>query len=248
MAEPDSTLVCVGCGYSLEGLEPDGLCPECGLAIAATLKRQRTLPDPGAFSLRIALGLQWLGFARLLLVAAVATVAVLSHMIVELPILTAALLGFLTFSIAEGIAWRYLAVQDNRHGAETPGYRASLYAKWMNIAIIAGTAGTLTLIAFKTQEAAMPLVFLLAMAVLLKSSVAVGAISDLAKWYTGRSMFAIVAPMSLVLSLMVVVLIPPVILTPWVVFAMRVALLRLQVQRYRLAHIGQPKPDTDNRG
>ena len=44
-AEIDGDLTCIRCQYNLRGLRGDGLCPECGLAVLATLRRNAVLSE-----------------------------------------------------------------------------------------------------------------------------------------------------------------------------------------------------------
>src|SRR5689334_2091988 len=43
-------VLCLGCGYNLRALEPDGLCPECGVSIADSIQadayRRSVAPEP----------------------------------------------------------------------------------------------------------------------------------------------------------------------------------------------------------
>lgn len=47
---------CGSCGYSLEGLDWDGRCPECGLDIASSVRPIHRGPVPGRYTRRLALG------------------------------------------------------------------------------------------------------------------------------------------------------------------------------------------------
>lgn len=64
---PDATdLLCENCGYLLNGLPPDGNCPECGLSVAAsTSASPRKLPDWEAGTDHAAVRFQATAFAVL---------------------------------------------------------------------------------------------------------------------------------------------------------------------------------------
>jgi hypothetical protein len=60
-------LVCCQCGYSLEGLAPEGVCPECARAIAESVRVHRLRPALGRFYGRVRLGCLMTGWASVAL-------------------------------------------------------------------------------------------------------------------------------------------------------------------------------------
>jgi hypothetical protein len=55
----DEDLPCIGCGYLLRSMSPDGNCPECGKAVSQTtqIQRLRRYPENWLKQMRIGLGL-----------------------------------------------------------------------------------------------------------------------------------------------------------------------------------------------
>jgi hypothetical protein len=59
----DKDVACVACGYNLRGLRPDGRCPECGRAVADSLKSEHWSQADPKYVRRLLLGLAILALA-----------------------------------------------------------------------------------------------------------------------------------------------------------------------------------------
>ena len=69
---------CLNCGYNLRGIDPGGVCPECGAGVATSLRLDRLGEVPPAFRRRLVWGAGLLHWGVLLSIAGLPVGAVLA--------------------------------------------------------------------------------------------------------------------------------------------------------------------------
>jgi hypothetical protein len=108
-----SEVRCVGCGYDLRGLAPDGTCPECGTPVARALRGDALAAADPDWLRRIAIGLQLVGIGCIVLILRVPVWVMLDALADDLldarPVVRQAMqivVNFATMSLLLlGVAW-----------------------------------------------------------------------------------------------------------------------------------------------
>lgn len=129
-------LSCEQCGYPLLGLEPTGLCPECGTSVQSSIHAASVLPDRRVYTPRIERGL--------LIVLVANLIALAGPFLVEIDV--AWIRGVdragwplvLAGAILNTAGWKLLGAWEPGLADDTAGATSARVVFWMNVSFLLG--------------------------------------------------------------------------------------------------------------
>lgn len=141
MLLPGATLRCIDCDYELDGLAGDGVCPECGLPISASVLGGRLAVAELWYLRRLHLGARLIGWSYFgalavvtvaLQVLTLASVAGYVHLIASIDRVAMALIvvSWLLAAVGVSVGWFLLATMDPWHVDATMAPRSRVWARW----------------------------------------------------------------------------------------------------------------------